>query len=103
MTVTDVVELGLGPLVSKVIRSDFLEGDTGTTGLEGEAEVAAGIENPTIDDVGRVLRVAEVEDEVEEGEGRRSSAHDFLTTGGGNGTGGGASASSLAVSDIISS
>lgn len=72
MVVPAVVELGMGPLMSKVINSDFLEGDTGTVGLEEEPE-APGIENPTTDDVGRVLRVAEAEDadawdeEAEEG------------------------------------
>lgn len=86
-----VVELGLGPVVSKVINSDFLEGDTGTGGLEDEVE-PAGIENPITEDVGRVLRGAgpedgDVKDEEEEEVGVRSkSAHDFLTVAGTSGT-----------------
>lgn len=89
-----VVELGLGPLVSKASNSDFLEGDTGTIGGDVEA-TAAGIENPITEDVGRALRVAGPEDgdvedeEVEEVGGRRSSAHDFLPVAGASGTGGG--------------
>ena len=85
------VELGLGPVVSKVINSDFLEGDTGTGGLGDEVE-PAGIENPITEDVGRVLRGAgpedgDVKDEEEEEVGvRRRSAHDFLTVAGINGT-----------------
>jgi hypothetical protein len=78
-----VVELTLGPLVSKAIKSDFLVGDTGTVGLE-DVEVEAGIEIPTTEDVGRVLRVAEPEDGEGVGE-RRSSAHDFLTFAGAGG------------------
>lgn len=90
MVVPAAVELGIGPLMSKVINSDFLEGDTGTVGLEEEPE-APGIENPTTDDVGRVLRVAEAEDadawdeEAEEDGGRKSPAHDFLTVVGAEG------------------
>jgi hypothetical protein len=74
------VELGLGPVVSKEINSDFLVGDTSTVG-EGEP---AGIEKPRTEDVGRLLRFAEPEEgdvedaEVEEVGGRRRSAHDFF-------------------------
>jgi hypothetical protein len=84
MVLPAVVELGLGPVVSKAINSDFLEGDTGTVGLEDEVE-PAGIENPITEDVGRVLRGAGPEDgdavdeEEEEVGVRRRSAHDFLT------------------------
>lgn len=90
VVVPAVVRLGLGPVVSKEINSDFLDGDTGTVRLEDEGE-PAGIEKPTTEDVGRVLRVAEPEDgdvedeEVEEVEGRRRSAH-FLTITGVGGT-----------------
>lgn len=83
-----VVELGLGPVVSKAINSDFLEGDTGTIGLVEPA----GIENPITEDVGRVLRGAGPEDgdavdeEVVEVEVRRRSAHNFLTVAGASGT-----------------
>lgn len=84
-----VVELGLGPVVSKAINSDFLDGDTGIVGLEGEVE-PAGMENPMTEDVGRVLRGAEDgdarEEEEEEVGGRRRSAHDFLTVAGASGT-----------------
>ena len=81
-----VVELGLRPVVSKEINSDFFEGDTGT-GTVGLVE-PAGIENPITEDVGRVLRGARPEDadageeEEEEVEVRRRSAHDFLTVAG---------------------
>ena len=99
MVAPPVVELGPGPFVSKAINSDFLEGDTGTIGLEEDeaVAVAAGIENPTTEDVGRVLRVVGPEDgdavdeEVDE-EGRRRSAHDFLTVAGANDAGGGGAA-----------
>jgi len=90
MVVLAVIEWGLGPPVSKAINSDFLSGDTGTVGLEDEV---AGIENPTTEDVGRVLRVVGPEDgdagdeAVEEVEGRRRSAHDFLTAAGASGAG----------------
>ena len=86
-----VVELGLGPLVSKAINSDFLERGTGMAGLEDVEADVAGIENPTTEDVGRVLRDVGTEDgdaedeEVEEG--RRRSAHDFLTVAGAGITG----------------
>lgn len=101
MVAPPVVELEPGPFVSKAINSDFLEGDTGTVGLEeDEAEAeAAGIENPMTEDVGRVLRVVGPEDgdavdeEVDE-EGRRRSAHDFLTAAGANDAGGGAAKTS---------
>jgi len=85
------VELGLGPVVSKAISSDFLEGDTGTVGLEDEVE-PAGIENPITEDVGRALRGAAPEDrdagdeEDEEVGVRRRSAHDFLMVAGTSGT-----------------
>ena len=86
-----VVELGLGPNVSKAISSDILEGDTCTVGLEDEIE-PAGIENPITEDVGRVLRGAGPDDgdtgdeEEEEVGARRRSAHDFLTVAGTSGT-----------------
>lgn len=91
MVLPTVVELGLGPVVSKAINSDFLEGDTGTIGLEDEVE-PAGIEKPMTEDVGRVFRSAGPEDrdagdeEEEEVGGRRRSAHDFLTAPGTSGT-----------------
>jgi hypothetical protein len=91
MVLPVVVELRLGPVVSKVIISDFFEGDTGTVGLEDEVE-PAGIENPMTEDVGRVLRDAGPEDgdagdeDEEEVGGRRRSAHDFLTVAGASGT-----------------
>ena len=91
MVLPAVVELRLGPVVSKVIKSDFLEGDTGTVGLEDDVE-PAGIENPITEDVGRVLRGAGPEDgdtgdeEEEEVGVRRRSAHDFLTVAGTSGT-----------------
>ena len=91
MVLPAVVELRLGPVVSKVINSDFLEGDTGTVGLDDEVE-PAGIENPITEDVGRVLRAGpgDAADEEEEEVGvRRRSAHDFLTGAGTNGTSGG--------------
>ena len=47
--------MGLGPVVSKIINSDLLEGETGTVGLEVEVE-PAGMENPITEDMGRVLR-----------------------------------------------
>ena len=82
-------ELGLGPVVSRAINSDFLEGDTGTVGMDDGVE-PAGIENPTTDDVGNVLRDAGPEDgdagEEEEVGARRRSAHDFLTVAGTGGT-----------------
>ena len=76
--------------MSKAINSDFLEGDTGTVGLEDEVELA-GIENPITEDVGRVLRTGpedgDAADEEEEEAGvRRRSAHDFLTVAGTSGT-----------------
>ena len=74
----------LGPVVSKAINSDFLEGDKGTVGLEDEVEPAE-IENPITGDVGRVLYAgpedAADEEEVEAGV-RRRSAHGFLTVAG---------------------
>ena len=76
--------MGLGPVVSKAINSDFLEGETGTVWLEDEVE-PAGMENPITEDVGRVLR-AGPEDEEEEVGARRRSAHDFLTVAGTSGT-----------------
>jgi hypothetical protein len=81
------IELGLGPVVSKAISSDFLEGDTGTVGLEDEVE-PAGMENPITEDVGRALRGTGPEDgaagdeEEEEVGVRRRSAHDFLAVAG---------------------
>ena len=75
----------LGPVVSKAINSDFLEGETGTVGFEVEVE-PAGMENPITEDVGRVLRAGpedgDAEDEEEEVGARRRSAHDFLTVAG---------------------
>ena len=91
MVLPAVVELRLGPVVSKVINSDFLEGDTGTVGLDDEVE-PAGIENPITEDVGRVLRAGpgDAADEEEEEVGvRRRSAHDFLTGAGTSGGGAG--------------
>ena len=91
MVLPVVVELRLGPVVSKAINSDFLEGDTGTIGLEDEVE-PAGMENPITEDVGRVLRGAGPEDgdagdeEEEEVGVRRRSAHDFLTVADTSGT-----------------
>ena len=75
--------------MSKAINSDFLEGDTGTAGLEDEVE-PAGMENPITEDVGRVLRGGpddrDAGDEEDEDVGRRRSAHDFLTVAGTSGT-----------------
>ena len=84
MVLPDVVELRLGPVVSKAIKSNFLEGDTGTVGLEDEVE-PAGIENPITGDVGRVLHAGpgDAADKEEEEAGvRRRSTHGFLTVAG---------------------
>ena len=47
--------------MSKAINSDFLEGETGTVGLEDEVE-PAGMENSITEDVGRVVLSAGPED-----------------------------------------
>lgn len=70
----------VGPVVNSESSSDFLEGETGRAVGVG----SAGMENPTTDEVGRVFLVEVGADElpgVEDEEGRRRDAQDFLTRG----------------------
>ena len=62
----------LGPVVRSARRSDFWLGDTGID----EGASAAGIEKPTTDEVGRVLRALDDDAAVPVG-GRRRDAHVF--------------------------
>lgn len=89
------VVVGEGLPMRRLTSSLFFVGETA-----GAAAASAGMEKPTIEDVGSAFFAGPVV--VEEPAGRRSEAHDFLTAGAA-GAGAGTGAGGVGVNSVVGS
>jgi hypothetical protein len=102
ISATDPPEFVFGPVVRREISSERWEGVNGSLGCAGDFGVeletcdSAGMENPTIVDVGRAFLLDADPEEEESNE-----AHDFLT-GGTAGVGAGVVSETVSVTVVVS-